>query len=185
MDRLNERAPLGRRYLSYAAARPGIHTGDLIAVRRSGDIVSGAIRTVTGAPYTHTGVAIWVGPAKTRRLLMAQVNEGGASLAPVSQLRDVAFDVFACPVDRDLAERAIWRSVGHPIDYDYVDLARIALHIRLGVPLPRQGKDFICSSLSAYIYQVAGWTPANLPSVPWPGAIVAALGTAPTLELRP
>jgi hypothetical protein len=35
----------------------------------------------------------------------------------------------------------------------------------------KEGPDLVCSALSARIYQLAGWQPAGLPSVPWPGAV--------------
>ncbi len=171
--------------MRYEDARPLIQTGDLIAVRRRSGPFAVATRLVTASPYTHTGVAQWVGVKGSRRLLMAHINSGGASLVPLSQMSVYAFDVFPCPVGRREAERALFHAIGKKIGYSVADLVRIAAHIRLGLPLPAQGADFICSALSAHIYQQAGWAPSNLPSIPWPGAIVAAMDRLPLLECRP
>lgn len=171
--------------MKYEDARPLIETGDLIAVRRRSGPFAVATRLVTASPYTHTGVALWVGPERDRRLLLAHINSGGASLVPLSQFSVYAFDAFLCPVERMDAERALWQAIGKKMGYSVADLARIAAHIHLGLPLPEQGDDYICSALSARIYLQAGWTPPNLPSIPWPGAIVAAMQSPPLLECRP
>lgn len=171
--------------MSYDAIRGQIQTGDLIAVRRRTGALAVATRIVTASPYTHTGLAQWVGPQGDRRLLLAQINGGGSNLVPLSQMSVYAFDVFLCPVDRQDVERAIWKTLGARMGYSIADLARIAAHIRLGVPLPQQGDEYICSALSARLYQLAGWRPRNLPSIPWPGAVVDALETSPFLQYRP
>lgn len=172
--------------MTYDELRGQIQTGDLVAVRRRTGALAVATRIVTESPYTHTGVALWVGLEGDRRLLLAQINGGGANLVPLSQMAVYAFDVFLCPVeDRREVERQIWATLGVKIGYSVPDLVRIAAHIKLGVPLPKQGEDFICSALSARLYALAGWKPRNLPSIPWPGAIVDALEAPPVLEYRP
>jgi hypothetical protein len=171
--------------MRYDDARPHIATGDLIAVRRRSGWLAKATRLITESDYTHTGVALWVGPPGDRRLLMAHINGGGASLVPVSQESGFGFDVYASPVPADAIERAIWSTIGVRIAYSIADLFRIAAHIKLGTRLPQQGTEYICSALSAHLYLLAGWLPVNMPSIPWPGAIVAALATPPRLEVRP
>lgn len=164
----------------YDEARPHIATGDLVAVRRRTGPLAVGTRLVTGSPYTHTGVALGVGP----RLLIAQLNAGGAGFAPLSQMAEFAFDVFACPVDRVAVEDVIWDLFGERMGYDFADLVRIALHIRLGFPLPPDSDGRVCSSLTAVIYLAAGWNAPALPSIPWPGAIVDAFNAPPSLEIR-
>lgn len=171
--------------MRYDDARPMIQTGDLIAVRRRSGPLAIATRLVTDSPYTHTGVALWVGPPGDRRLLMAHINGGGAGLVPVSQEVEFGFDVYPCPVDRAEVERAIWATIGVRISYSVGDLVYILLYLKLGVPLPQQGDDYICSALSAYLYLLAGWKPSNLPAIPWPGATVASLEVGPLVKVRP
>lgn len=171
--------------MRYDDARPMIQTGDLIAVRRRSGPLAIATVIVTNSPYTHTGVALWVGPPGDRRLLMAHINGGGASLVPVSQEAEFGFNVYPCPVDRAEVERKIWATIGLRISYSGTDLVYILLYLKLGLPLPKQGDDYICSALSAHLYLLAGWKPANLPAIPWPSAIVAALGASPVVEVRP
>lgn len=158
----------------YDDVRSLIQTGDLIAVRRRSGVLAIATRLVTCRPYTHTGVAVWCGG----RLLMAHINGAGCSLVPVSQVS--CFDVFACPVDRAKVESELWAMLGKRIHYDFIDLVRIFAHLQLGVRLPRIDRgSFVCSSMSAQMYLRAGWQPESLPSIPWPGAVVDALGSVP------
>jgi hypothetical protein len=159
--------------------------GDLVAIRSRGtafDVIASAVQQ---SPYTHTAVAVWVDFAGTARLLVAESNASGASLAPLSQYADADFDVFECPTDRVEAGRALFDLVGEPIHYDLGDLARIAAHRLLGVPLPaRDDANKICSALSGAIYLRAGWRPDGLPSIPAPDDLVRALGCHPKVRVR-
>lgn len=172
--------------VTYRQARGAIWTGDLVAVKRPSGFLPVATRLVTRSPYTHTGIAIWVGQPGQRRLLLAQTNAGGCNLVPLSQEACYPFDVFNCPTERAAVEREIWRELGTRVPYGFTDLARIAGHLVLGLPLPRHdGQDVVCSALSARIYRRAGWRPAGLPSIPWPGAVVDSLDARPVLEIAP
>lgn len=172
--------------MRYAEARPLIRTGDLIAVRATHGGLPAVTRWVTRSPYTHTAVALWGGFRGVERLLVAQTNGAGCGLAPLSHFARTDFDVFDCPVDRGAAEQAVWALLGTRIRYDLADLARIAAHRLLGWPLPPADDGrLICSALSASIYLHAGWAPARLPSIPAPDDVVAALGAAPRIEVRP
>lgn len=163
--------------MRYEHARQCIRTGDLIAVKRRSGPLAIATRIITASDYTHTGVAIWL----QGRLLMAHINGGGASLVPVSQELEFGFDVFRCPVNPLTVYRIIFRLLGKRISYSFYQLYRILLFIKLGIPLPKQGKDYICSALSAHIYLTAGWKPSNLPSIPWPAAIAYAIADKPAV----
>lgn len=161
----------------YARLRDRIHTGDLIAIRATSGLFPLLTRVVTRSPYTHTAIAVWVtSRGGARRLLVVESNAAGASLAPLSNYADVDFDVFRSPVDRSRVERAVWGLLGTKVHYDVPDLARIAAHRLLGVPLPeRDDGELICSALSATIYLTAGWQPARpLPSIPAPADVAAA-----------
>jgi hypothetical protein len=165
--------------MDYDQARPLIQTGDLIAVKGRNFFAKG-VRLVTGSAYSHTAIALWDGS----RLLVAQSNAGGCCLVPLSQYCDGDFDVYASPANRATVESCAWQTVGKRIAYSIADLVRIAAHLWLHVPLPDQDDGGrVCSSLSAFIYQQAGWRPAGLPSIPWPGALAAALGGTPLLEV--
>lgn len=154
--------------MRYEDARPLIQTGDLIAVkRRSGPLAVGT-RLVTGSPYTHTGLALWVGNKceSGGRLLIAHSTAGGGNLVPLSQEAEFDFDVFACPVDRAEVEDWIWQLLDVRFNYGFSDLWRIFLYLKLGIPLPQDDKDLICSAMSAALYKLAGWNPPGLPSIP-------------------
>lgn len=167
--------------MRYDEARPLIKDGDMIAVKRRSGLLAVGTRIVTGSPYTHTGVAVW----SDGRLLMAQANGGGVNFVPVSQMAEFAFDVFDCPVDRGAAVLQCWLLLGTRTGYGYADLWRLFLHIRLGFPLPAQGNSgLICSALTARTYQLAGWSPVGLPSIPWPGAVVVAFGKPPRMQVN-
>ena len=162
---------------SYARLRDNINTGDLIAIRATSGLFPRLTRLVTRSPYTHTAIAVWVNSRDgTRRLLVAESNAAGASLAPLSNYANVGCDVFRSPVDRSRVERTLWGLLGTKVHYDVPDLARIAAHRLLGVPLPeRDDGELICSALSATIYLTAGWQPpAPLPSIPAPADVAAA-----------
>lgn len=171
--------------MRYAEARRMITDGDLVAIRSRGtafDIVASAVQQ---SPYTHTAVAVWVHFAATARLLVAESNAAGASLAPLSQYADTDFDVFECPTPRVATGGALFKLIGEPIHYDLGDLARIAANRLLGVPLPaRDDANKICSALSASIYLRAGWRPDGLPSIPAPDDVVRALGCHPKARVR-
>lgn len=165
----------------YAEARPLIRNGDLVAVKRRNGLLPILTRLVTNSPYTHTGVAVW----SDGRLLMAQANGGGVNLAPLSQEASTAdFDVYGCPVDGAAAVLQAWLLLDTRTYYSFADLWRIFLFMRLGIALPKnESGGMICSTLSARIYQFAGWAPEGMPSIPWPAAIVTALRTRPRLEV--
>lgn len=171
--------------MNYAEAREQIQEGDLVAVRARRGLLPVATRLVTRSPYTHTAVAVWGGFDGVKRLLVAESNAGGCSLSPLSHYQGVDFDVFPCPIPRADAERALWDLLGVRIPYGFADLARIAAHRLLGVPLPPADPDeMVCSALSATIYLNGGWLPAGLPSIPAPDDVVRAIGCGPCLEVR-
>jgi hypothetical protein len=173
------------RRMTYANARDDIKTGDLIAVRNRKGLAAWLIRLVTRSPYTHTGVAFWLGP----RLLIAETEQGPASLVPISQYAAYDFDVFDAPVAPGvglIARIAIFEVLGTRITYAWTDLIRIWLHEWFGTSLPKPSADArICSTLSELIYQHMGWEPpADAPRLMTPRDLVAAINAAPRLEIR-
>lgn len=167
--------------MKYADVRDQIGTGDLIAVRSHRGGLSAITRVVTRSPYTHTAVAIRMGG----RLLLAEMNGGGAVLVPASKYADTDFDVFDCPVDRAEVVVAAFDLLGLDIGYDFGDLLRIAGHELLGIALPpTDDGDLVCSALSASIYLHAGLPRGALPSIPAPRDVVAWLDVLPMLEVQ-
>lgn len=176
--------PCGRT-TPYDLARESIEDGDLIAIRSRRGLLAHLTRWITRSPYTHTAVAIWVGPAGARRLLVGQINGGGNALVPLSQYAHYDFDVFDCPVDRVAASAAVWIKLGERLRYDVGDLLRVAANRLLGVPLPARDRDgMICSAMSGSIYLISGWHRPDLPSIPAPDDLVRAVGGVPRLRVR-
>lgn len=167
--------------MNYAEARGLINTGDLVAVRSHRGGLSAITRRVTHSPYTHTAVVIWLGG----RLLLAEMNGGGACLVAASKYSDTDFDVFACPVHSTEVEGAIFDLLGLDIRYDFGDLVLIAEHELLGRPLPvADDNELICSALSASIYLHAGLPRGSLPSIPAPRDVVKWMGVGPALVVH-
>lgn len=164
---------------NYVGARRHIKTGDLIAVRGTG-LFAAAIRTITQDPRTHTGVAIWLG----NRLMVAETRGGVAAFSPLSQHARHAIEVYDCPVSRPAAHQAALELLGHEIRYDVFDLVALAAHELLGVSLPPEDGEMICSAVTYAIYRNCGWSPAGMPSIPTPRDIVRAIGYPPKLVIN-
>lgn len=175
--------------MRYAEARRRIRDGDLIAIRSNHGGLPALTRSITGSPYTHTGVAIWMACRQTggAGLYIAEMDGVKGVLTPLSQYADLAFDVYECPVSRSAACTELLSALRNRIDYDYWDLIRIAAHRLWNIGLPKVDKNgLICSALSARIYRNAGWVPAyELPSIPAPVDTVRSLGSIPYLVVRP
>jgi hypothetical protein len=113
------------------------------------------------------------------------MGAGGNVLVPLSRYADTEFDVYACPVDREITRLTTLELLRDKIDYDIADLLRIALHNALRFKLPNDTGGLICSAYSARIYKFAGWLPCNMPSIPSPSDVVAALAAMPNLTVNP
>lgn len=167
--------------MNYAEARGLIKSGDLIAVCSHRGGLSAITRAVTRSPYTHTAVAIWLAD----RLLLAEMNGGGACLVPASKYADTDFDVFQCPAERGEVIHAAFDLLGLDIGYDFGDLIAIAAHELFGRPLPAaDDKNLICSALSASIYLHAGVSRQGLPSIPAPRDVVTWMNAGPALVVK-
>lgn len=171
--------------MRYAVIRSRVMTGDLIAFRKRTGFLPTLTRWLSRKPYTHTAVAAWVEAGGVYRLLVSESNSGGSSLSPLSAYADIDFDVYRCPVNRDLVHTVMWRLLGKKIHYGFIDLARIAAHRLVGWPLPpADDGNLICSALSATIYLKAGWRPIGLPSIPAPDDVVDAIRAEPLIRYR-
>lgn len=161
-----ERAPVevvAHGPLPYAQARDLIRTGDLIGVRDVHGILGRATCLFTRAPYTHTGVAVWLGD----HLFMADLNSGRNHLTPLSQLTD--FDVCSPPegLDRAAIEQAIIEWLSKPISYGYAAFPVIGIKCALRIKAFIHWRSIIvCSGGSVQIFELAA-------------AIMRAAGAAP------
>ncbi|MFI5447742.1 hypothetical protein [Polaromonas sp. UC242_47] len=173
-------ATSGAQRMNYVEARSHIKTGDLIALRTTHGGFPALVRWFTKSPYTHTAVALWM----CDRLMMIETRIV-AGIVPMSQLGDTDFDVIRCPVaDPEYVFIEAFNILGTPINYDFIDLLRIAARLKLGWKAPDadDGRK-VCSALSAAVYRLAGWNPAGLPGIPAPCEVVAAAGPV-AIEVR-
>lgn len=138
--------------MDYPTARAQIQTGDLIGVRDVHGLLGRATTYFTHSPYTHTGVAVWLGG----RLFMADLNSGRNALHALSQLGE--FDVFDPPsgLPRDLIESAIFDWLAKPVTYGYAAFILIGLKcsLRLKIFIHWRG-IVVCSGASVQIYENA------------------------------
>jgi hypothetical protein len=138
--------------MNYADARAQIVTGDLISVRTAHGFLGWLTQVVTRSPYTHSGIARWMGD----ELYMAELNGGRNHLIPMSQL--TGFDVSAAPegladIDGAIAE---WLRVAIP----YGSLAFAAIGVLDWLRLTsfvHWRRILVCSGYCVAIYETAGW----------------------------
>jgi hypothetical protein len=138
--------------LAYAQARDLIRTGDLIGVRDVHGLLGRATVMFTRSPYTHTGVAVWLGD----HLFMADLNSGRNHLTPLSQLTD--FDVCSPPegLDRASIEQAIIDWLSKPINYGFAAFVAIGIQEALDMKLFMHWRSIVvCSGGSVTIYELA------------------------------
>lgn len=129
-----------------------IQTGDLIAVRKAHGILGRLTQFFTRSPYTHVGIAIWLGG----ELFMAELNGGRNHLIPLAQLDD--YDVYQCPEGLINIEASIQAWLKLPINYGF------AAFIAIGVldwfkikAFVHWRKILVCSGYCVAIYETAGW----------------------------
>jgi hypothetical protein len=129
-----------------------IETGDLIAVRTAHGIMGRLTQFFTRSPYTHVGVAIWLGAD----LFMAELNGGRNHLVPISQIKD--FDVYARPDGLSDIEGAVRRWLQVPVDYGFLAFVAIGLLDWLRIKAFVHWRQIlVCSGYCVAIYEAAGW----------------------------
>lgn len=142
--------------MEYAAIRDSIKTGDLIAVRNGTGIRNRLVAFFTRGPYTHCGLAIWI----AGRLYMTELNDGFNHLVPLSQLDDMAFDVYAHPPEltEDALEAAIMSWLASKVDYGYLAFFTIGLLDWLRVKaFVHWRRIMVCSGYCVANWETAGW----------------------------
>lgn len=139
----------------YDIARPQIETGDIIAVREKHGTLSPFTRFFTHSDYTHNGIAIWLHDG----LWMAELNGGRNHIIPISQLSDIEYDVYECPVeDRDRVEKAITDSLRVRVEYGFAALIPIGLLNFLNIKVFLHARQIlVCSGYCVAILEAAGW----------------------------
>ena len=169
--------------MSYESIRPYIQDGDLIAFKTPSGVFPRLIRLFTGKPYTHLAGALWLDDG----LWIAEMDGLKNVLVPLSQYAKIPFSVFTCPVsDREAVRSQLLEGLREHITYDWMDIVRLGLYFLFRVPLPKENDSLQCASWMARAYARSGWEPAlKLPSIPWPGIVVEALGAKPSFENTP
>lgn len=138
--------------LTYADARPLIRTGDLIGVRDVHGLLGRATVAFTRKPYTHSGVAVWLGD----HLFMADLNSGRNHLTALSCVTD--FDVCSPPdgLERAAIEAAVVEWLAKPIDYGFAAFIAIGIQEALDLKLFMHWRSIVvCSGGSVTIYELA------------------------------
>jgi hypothetical protein len=141
--------------MNYDEVRDKIKTGDVISVRAKNGIIADMIRLVTRSPYSHSGIAIWLGDG----LWMAEINSGHNHLVPLSQYQYMDFDVFECPADRDRTQVEILQSLRFRIDYGILSFFMIGYATVFGAKgrfTTRKAK--VCSEYVQTILINSGWS---------------------------
>ena len=162
--------------MTYDEARHQIRTGDVIGVRGRKGPLAWLTRLVTWSPYTHVGIALWVGGG----LYLAEINGGGNHLIPMSQIAHTGFDVVRCPAHPADVPYAIETQLHDHQGYGFGTLVTIAARRVFGVELAGDGA--VCSSYAATILTLAGWG-HSLPNAPAPDEVMEASGKV-VLEVR-
>lgn len=173
--------------LDYHDTRESIRDLDVIAVRGRG-LVSRLISLFTRSPYTHVGLALWVGDT----LMLAESRElRGHRLVWLS--REVQASecwLFRAPTLPEPSHATAWlrRAMGAP--YDYRGVVRLAWWLptrwmpTLSRLLPSVRRDSLgygqryCAALVSAVYRIGGHDP-------WPDKPDAAVvpGDVTALEL--
>jgi hypothetical protein len=139
--------------MPYAQARELIKDGDLIAVRDVHSKLGRLTQIVTRKPYTHTGVARWMGD----RLYMADLNSGRNHLTAVSQLQ--SFDVCAPPIGlmRDAIVESMDAWLASPIEYGFAAFVAIGIRclLRWQTLFNNWRSVVVCSGGTVEIYEAA------------------------------
>lgn len=129
-----------------------IETGDLIAVRTAHGIMGRLTQLVTSSPYTHVGVALWLGG----ELLMAELNGGRNHLVPMTQLTD--YDVYAQPADLRDVVGAIHQWLRLPVNYGFLAFVAIGLLDWFRIKAFVHWRQIlVCSGYCVAIWETAGW----------------------------
>lgn len=144
--------------MKYEGARLRIRNGDVIAWRGQ-SCIGRLIRLVTGEPYSHVALALWV----HGRLMAVEAVEGrGVVMRPISQRLPVYW------VSSDEIAQPNWRQVLGRLgqDYSYGDAIRAGLGLR-PIHVGWQCAEFVVEAFAN-----RGIHGSKLPGAPTPGSVV-------------
>ena len=154
--------------MTYDEYAPLIDTGDLIVVPTAHSLLGKLTQFFTRSPYTHAGMAIWIGG----ELFVAELNGGRNHLIPIIQLQE--FDVYACPEGLINIHSSIRKWLSYKVEYGFIALVCIGLLNWLRIEyFVNWRRILVCSGYCVAIYQTAGW--GRFSRVVSPGQLAAAL----------
>lgn len=141
--------------MNYDEARSKIQDGDLIAVRGTEGFLSPFTRFFTRSPYTHVGVAFWMGGG----LWLAEINAGANHATPLSQFAGTDFDVYEKPYQcTGKMIDAIDTALRVKIHYGFASLPVIGLMNWLRVKAFIHARKILsCAGFAVMIYELAGF----------------------------
>jgi hypothetical protein len=138
--------------MNYMEYSPLINTGDLIAVPTAHSIMGKATQFFTRSPYTHVGVAVWIGG----ELFMAELNGGRNHLIPIIQLNK--FNVYKCPDGLTDVGGSIKKWLSYQVDYGFVAFLAIGFLTWFKIKAFVHWRSvMVCSGYCVAIYETAGW----------------------------
>lgn len=141
--------------MNYDEARSKIEDGDMIAVCGKEGFLTPFTKFFTRSPYTHVGVAFWMGGG----LWMAEINAGANHATPLSQYAECDFDVFIKPDECiHSIKDAIDTALRVKIHYGFASLPVIGLLNWLRIKAFIHARKILsCAGFSVLIYELAGF----------------------------
>lgn len=142
--------------MNYSAAREQFKDGDIVFFKADSSIQSRIVRAFTGE-HTHCGVAFWMRvDGASPRLVIAEAQPGGFRIVNLSYAATRDMAIFSCPVEwSKIADNVVTLTGLTP--YNLIDLAKIGLHEKFGLPLGKHtGKGLVCSEIIVKLVEDAG-----------------------------
>jgi hypothetical protein len=148
--------------MNYADARSLFQDGDVVFFSDGKtNLVRAVIRWFTKGSIYHVGIVVWMDAEEVggRRLMLTESQPSGYRMINLGFYADRSMTVMRCPIS--------WKSVGSividhagEVTYNFLDLLRIGLHERWGIPIRRKtgGAGYVCSVIVSRILQLGGVT---------------------------
>lgn len=136
--------------MNYLFVRRKIASGDLIAVRHANTPQGWLARVLTGTPYRHTGIAIWIDGG----LWLAEISWHGPRLVPLSLYAFCDWDVFGSPINPALVVEiaATLRGVA---EHTLLEYLQIMARRKYRAPLKHDMGRLVLSAYVRDVYQLA------------------------------
>lgn len=165
--------------MDYSAIRDQINNGDVVLVKYRRGFWR-LVRWVIGE-HTHSGLAVWL----DNGLYISEMSPCGNHVIPLSQIFDVEFDVFNCPVavDSSAVRKVVAGSLRRHSGYSFVNLFLAGVNELFGFGFKRDGSRKICSEQTADELIALGWEYSGV-TLPTPKSLVQKLGKAKFKNVR-